>query len=104
MGIFNYDIVHRPRKLNVMPNVFSRICGSASSDTFELNLSNMHETLGHPGITRLHHFVRSKNLLYSVQDVKEVCNQCRICAELNQDFSGRRNSDQGDRTMAPTQH
>ena len=86
LSAFNYDIVHRPGKLNVTSNAFSRICGSESFGTFELNLSNMHETLRHPGITRLHHFVRSKNLPYAIQDVKEVCNQCRICAELKPRF------------------
>ena len=88
MGTFNYD-VHRPENFNVTPNAFSRICGSVCSGTFELNLSNMHETLGQAGITRLHHFVRSRNLPYSVQNVKEVCNQCRICAELKPKFFGK---------------
>ena len=38
------------------------------------------------GVTRLLHFVRTKNLPYSTDDVKKVCHSCRICAELIPQF------------------
>ena len=33
----------------------------------------MHESLGHPGITRLWHFVRSKNLPFPLDEVRQTC-------------------------------
>ena len=35
----------------------------------------------HLGITRMTHVVRSRNLPYSVEDVKRIINSCQICAE-----------------------
>ena len=53
------------------------------SATYESNfLTELHEHLCHPGISRLMHFVRSKNLPFSMEDVKRVTSQCRSCAEI----------------------
>ena len=79
LGNFNYEIIHKPGKDNVVPDTFSRVYGIAYN---ELDLSKMHQQLGHPGVTRLVHFVRIKNLPFSVDDVKRVCSTCKICAEL----------------------
>ena len=49
-------------------------------------LSDIHTGLCHPGVTRLLHFVRSKNLPFSTEDVKRVCSSCRICAEIEPQF------------------
>ena len=38
----------------------------------ENTLHNIHASLCHPGITRLNHYVRAKNLPYSVDDVRKV--------------------------------
>ena len=46
----------------------------------------MYETLGHPGITRLWHFIRSKNLAYSLSEVKQTCQNCNTCAEIKPRF------------------
>ena len=51
-----------------------------------LNLHDIHNRLGHPGVTRLSHFIRSKNLPFSVEDVKRICASCRVCAELKPQF------------------
>ena len=34
------------------------------------NIQKLHENLCHPGIARFYHFVKSKNLPYSMEDVK----------------------------------
>ena len=39
------------------------------------------------GVTRLLHFVRTKNLPYSTTDVKRVVSSCKICAEVKPKFS-----------------
>ena len=56
----------------------------ASTNTF--NLYELHNNLCHPGVRRLSHYVRSKNLPFSMEDVKEVCSTCNICAELKPRF------------------
>ena len=49
-------------------------------------LSDIHDQLCHPGVTRLLYFVRTKNLSYSTDDVKKLCHSCIICAELKPQF------------------
>ena len=51
-----------------------------------LNLRDIHNQLGHPGVIRLSHFIRSKKLLFSIEDVKRICANCRVCAELKPQF------------------
>lgn len=54
--------------------------------SFLLCLKEIHSALCHPGVTRMLHFVRSKNLPYSTDDVKKMCASSRICAELKPQF------------------
>ena len=50
-------------------------------------LMRIHTSLSHPGVTRMH-FVRSKNLPYSTEDVKKTCSSCRRLAwSLNHSFT-----------------
>ena len=59
LGNFDYEIKHRHEKLNLAPDALSRLSylGASIPDLVEI-----HEHLGHPGISRLSHFVRCKNL------------------------------------------
>jgi len=57
-------------------------CSAVSALTFH----QLHRGLCHPGVARLLHFVRSKNLPFSTEDVKRVCSWCRICAEIKPQF------------------
>ena len=41
----------------------------------------LHRELCHPGIAKMTHVVRSRNLPYSVEDVKRITNSCQICEE-----------------------
>ncbi|XP_055891822.1 uncharacterized protein LOC129927331 [Biomphalaria glabrata] len=80
LSCFHYDVLYRPGKHNVAADTFSRNgCVSAMSRN-ELKL--LHDSLCHPGVTRLWHLVRAKNLPFSCEDVRLVVNQCRICAEV----------------------
>ena len=45
------------------------------------SLYKLHEALCHPGVTRLNPFIRTKNLLYSLDEVKRVKAQCQTWAE-----------------------
>ena len=49
-------------------------------------LKIIHAQLCHPGVTRLFRFVKTKNLPYYTDEVKKVCSNCRICAELKPKF------------------
>ena len=50
------------------------------------SLHQIHEALCHPGITRLFHFVRAKNLPFSVDDVRKTVGNCRVCSEIKPRF------------------
>ena len=49
-------------------------------------LANIHNDLCHPGITRLSHFIRTRNLPYSLEDVKRIVNNCAVCAKVRPQF------------------
>ena len=53
LGTFEYTIHYRPGIKNLAPDALSRICGSITSTPSSNNLFQVHDTLGHPGITRL---------------------------------------------------
>ncbi|KER23840.1 hypothetical protein T265_14560, partial [Opisthorchis viverrini] len=87
---YKYDVIYRPGKDNHVADTLSRnVCASMGSNN---QLGELHNSLCHPGITRMFHFVRCKNLSYSVDDVKRVISSCKVCAELKPRFwksSGR---------------
>ncbi|KRX92976.1 Retrovirus-related Pol polyprotein from transposon 17.6 [Trichinella pseudospiralis] len=86
LSCYDFDIIHRPGKDNVTPDALSRtFCSMASHDHCR-HLQQLHDKLCHPGITRLYHFVRSKNLPYSIQEVRQVVTDCRTCAEMKPRF------------------
>ena len=58
LSVFNYKVQHRPEIDNTALDAFSRVCGSTIVRNSPLNLLKIHETLGHPGVMRLNHFVR----------------------------------------------
>ena len=83
LSIFNFDIVYRPGKDNTAADMFSRaVCSSLKST----DLHDLHTALCHPGVTRMIHFVRSRNLPHSVEDIKRTITNCSICAELKPNF------------------
>ena len=79
---FQYQIVYRPGRLNIPADTLSRTCSISSC-----NLQILHENLCHPGIARFYHFIKSKNLPYSMEDVKKMTASCEACAKLKPQFS-----------------
>ncbi|CAB4064980.1 unnamed protein product [Lepeophtheirus salmonis] len=49
-------------------------------------VKDLHSKLCHPGVSRLLHYVRARNLLLTTSDVRYVRSSCRICAELKPRF------------------
>ena len=85
---FSYTIQYREGKDNVVPDSFTRAhCAAVST-----SLEEIHSQLCHPGVIRLLHFVKAKNLPFSTQDVRDICSSCRICAELKPKFYQSLNS------------
>ena len=82
LSCYSYEIVYRPGKENTVADALSRI--SASSTL--LNLQSLHRSLCHPGVTRLAHWVRTKNLPFSIDEVRKTTAACQDCAELKPRF------------------
>ena len=85
LGMFHYNIIHRPGRENVAPDTLSRVCSFISQDQ-PGSLRHLHEALGHPGVTRFWHFVRSKNLNFSLEEIRQFCLNCSVCCELKPRF------------------
>ena len=83
LSCFSFDIVYRPGRDNIPADTLSRItCAMATEDS----LFKRHEALCHPGITRLNHFVRTKNLPYSLDEIKKMTSRCTVCCECKPQY------------------
>ena len=83
LAFFCYTVKYRPGKDNVAPDSFTHAFLSAIPAS---DLDDIHKALCHPGVTRMLHFIQSKNLPYSTDNVKRTCSGCRVCAELKPQF------------------
>ena len=45
-------------------------------------LYDIHASFCHPGVTRFHHYIKTKNLPFSLQEVRDTVARCRICSEI----------------------
>ena len=79
---YKYKINYRPGPLNDVCDALSR--SAAVRDLGRLHI--LHSQLCHPGIARLCHYVKSKNMPYSVDDVRTVTQSCKICPEIKPKF------------------
>ena len=83
LSSYSYDIRYRPGTMNVGADTFTRsYCSSVGTDS----LKELHDALGHPGITRMLHFTRSKNLAYSINEIRSVTASCRTCLKCKPNF------------------
>ncbi|KRX71378.1 Retrovirus-related Pol polyprotein from transposon 17.6 [Trichinella sp. T6] len=81
---YSYDIIYRSGDLNTKADALSRICGSIQVEN--VTLQTIHNNLCHPGVTRMAHYARSKNLPYTMEEIQRMTNSCRLCAELKPRF------------------
>ena len=83
LSCFKYDIVYHPGRDNKGPDTFTRMFCASVNDS---SLQELHNSLCHPGVTRMSHFVRCHNLPYSVEDIKRMTSACSVCAKLKPHF------------------
>jgi transposase InsO family protein len=80
---YDYEIVYRPGIENIKADMLSRVCGAIYSPN---KLFELHQALCHPGISRMVHWIRSRNLPYSVDEIKKMTSQCTVCAQIKPRF------------------
>ena len=80
---FKFDIIYRPGNRNTTADTMSRITASIQPVA---SLKDLHDALCHPGITRMQHWIRAKNLPYSLEDIKAMTKACPSCNQLKPRF------------------
>ena len=83
---YDFTTVYRPSNLNCAPDTFFRAAAASISLPSLKTLDELHKALCHPGITRLFHYVKIKNLPFSFDDVKNVVKACTDCSEVKVKF------------------
>ena len=76
--MYDFDIVYRSGEEKIPADTFSRV--RAMSLTLN-NLNELHQSLCHPGVTRMAHFVESRNLPFSIEEIKRVTESYKTCRE-----------------------
>ena len=92
LAAFDFTTIYLPGNLNCAPDTFSRATSATITLPSLISLKQLHESLCHPGVTRLAHYVKIKNLPYSINDVKTVVQGCKDCREVKASFLKPRNS------------
>ena len=78
LACYSFDITYRPGKENVAPDTFTSVISSVMTSD---DLVQLHNSLCHPGITSMAHFVKTKNLPVSIEQIRSVVNSYLTCAE-----------------------
>ena len=68
---YKYEIIYCAGKLNAAADTLSH---TYSAPLFSTSLYDIHANLFHSGITRTYHFVKFKNLPFSLNDVCKIVN------------------------------
>ena len=86
LSCFSFDISYREGKKNVVADALSRVPFSCVAALTDDDLARLHDVLCHPGVTRLWHAVRSRNLPFSLEDVRATIRRCKTCSEVKPNF------------------
>ena len=85
LSTYSFDITYRCGRENIPADTLSRISMSLSTGKPD-TLFKLHQSLCHPGITRMAHFVKVRNLPFSLDEIRKVTNTCEICAECKPQY------------------
>ena len=87
LSCYSFDIQYQPVKDNILPDCLSRdtvyFCITLNSSE---NLFDLYKALCHPGVTRMIHFIRARNLPCSVNDIKKITESRKECCKLKLQF------------------
>ena len=83
LSMYDFDIIYRAGEENIPADTFSRV--RAMSLTLD-KLSELHQSLCHPGVTRMAHFVKSRNLPFSIDEIKRITESCKTCKECKPQY------------------
>ena len=86
LSCFSFVIQYRTGKTNSAADLLSRSYNCSMSQTYT-KLASLHSDLCHPGVSRMIHFVRSRNMPYSTEDVKNVIKTCQVCSRVKPSFA-----------------
>lgn len=83
MSCYKYDIIYRPARAGkIWPLTHCPECAPPLTNSPLNKLAELHHSLCHAGVARLVHWVRAKNLPYSVEEIKRMTADCQVCAEI----------------------
>ena len=85
LSCYSFDIVYRPRSENISADTLSRAY-YATTYLPHSDLNQLHNSLCHPGVTCMYHFVKSRNLPYSLEDIRLANKTCKVCTETKPQF------------------
>ena len=80
LSCYDFDIRYRPGEENVPADLFSRVLCSIAPNNKKI-IIDLHDHLGGPGVTRLYHYLKTKNIPVSVDEVREALASCGTCTE-----------------------
>ena len=79
LSCYSFDIQYRKGVDNITADTFSRVIDSTSNN--QKMIREMHDYLGGPGVTRLFHYLKSKNIPVTLEEVRATLSSCNVCAE-----------------------
>ena len=82
---YDFSAIYRPGNKNDAVDTFTRAI-LASVVSASVSLKYLHDSLCHPGITDMWHYVKTKNLPYSFEEVKTTVKSYKDCAEVKATF------------------
>lgn len=85
LAMHTYDIIYHPGNVNVVADMVFRISAPSNNNNHKI-IFELHQWLCDPGITWVLHFVRSRNLPYSVGDVRNFTSSYPLCAEIKPQY------------------
>ena len=82
---YSYDIIYRPGPENKGADAFSRLVCSAILGSTD-SVRRLHDALCHPGVTRFNHFLRTKNIPCSIEELRKLNASCPTCQKLKPQY------------------
>ncbi|CAB4017252.1 Hypothetical predicted protein [Paramuricea clavata] len=83
LSTYGFDIANRTGEANVPADTFSRVRAMSLSVD---KLAELHQSLYLPGVTRTAHFVKNRNLQFSIEEIKRITQSWKTCRECKPQY------------------